>query len=152
MTYVPGTEGCLSFLVRHAWLSMRGVVAEVLAAHELSVAQFGSLMLLDEEPGITVAELARKVSSTRQSANEMLAGMERAGMLERQPHPTDRRAQQVFLTDAGRERLRAATPEVFAVEARLEAEFSAAERDVVRRWLSTMTQASEAHGEEIPTG
>lgn len=152
VNHEPGTEGCLSFLVRHAWLSMRGVVAEVLTAHGLSVAQFGSLMLLDEEPGITVAELARKVSSTRQSANEMLGGMERAGLIERQPHPTDRRAQQVFLTGAGRDRLRAATPEVLAVEARLESDFSAADRAVVRRWLTTMTQAGDAHGEEIPTG
>jgi DNA-binding MarR family transcriptional regulator len=147
----PGTERCLSFLVRHAWLSMRGVVADALAKHELSVAQFGSLMLLDEEAGLTVADVARKVSSTRQSANEMLAGLERAGLIERQPHPTDRRAQQVFLTDSGRDRLRAATPDVLAVEARMEAGFTASERAVARRWLTTMTSVGTPHGEEFST-
>jgi len=147
----PGTEWCLSFLVRHAWLSMRGVVAEALAAHDLSVAQFASLLILDEAPGLTVAEIGRKVSSTRQAANEMLAGLERAGLLERRAHPTDRRAQQVFLTPAGRDRLQAAAPAVTEVEAGLEAGFTEAERTVVRRWLITMASAGTPQGEEIPT-
>lgn len=141
----------MSFLVRHAWLSMRGVVAEALAAHGLSVAQFGSLILIEEEPGLSVAELARKVSSTRQSANEMLTGLERAGLVERHPHPTDRRAQQVFMTEAGRARLLAATPDVITVEADLEGDFSPAERAVVRRWLTTMASAGTPHGEEFST-
>ncbi len=147
----PGTEWCLSFLVRHAWLSMRGVVAEALAAHDLSVAQFASLLILHESPGLTVAEIGRRVSSTRQAANEMLAGLERAGLLERRAHPTDRRAQQVFLTPAGRTRLRAAAPDVTAVEARLEEGFTGAEKAVVRRWLTTMTSAGAPQGEEIST-
>lgn len=151
MTDEPGTEACLSFLVRHAWLSMRAVVAEALATHDLSVAQFASLLILDEAPGLTVADIGRKVSSTRQAANEMLAGLERAGLLERRAHPTDRRAQQVFLTSAGHDRLKAAAPAVTAVEARLEEGFSEAERAVVRRWLTTMTLAGTPHGEEFST-
>jgi DNA-binding MarR family transcriptional regulator len=147
----PSTEWCLSFLVRHAWLSMRGVVAEALAAHGLSVAQFASLLILDEAPGLTVAEIGRKVSSTRQAANEMLAGLERAGLLERRAHPTDRRAQQVFLTPAGRARLQAAGPDVTTVEAKLEEGFTDAERAVVRRWLITMASAGTPQGEEIST-
>ncbi|WP_246278386.1 MarR family winged helix-turn-helix transcriptional regulator [Phytohabitans rumicis] len=151
MTAEPRTEECLSFLVRHAWLSMRGVVAEALAGHGLSAAQYGSLLLLQQEPGMTVADVGRKVSSTRQSANEMLAGLERAGLLERRAHPRDRRAQQVFLTEAGRARLREAIPDVQAVEGELEAGFTAAERDVVRRWLLRMTTAGAPSEEEIPT-
>jgi DNA-binding MarR family transcriptional regulator len=152
VTAEPRSEECLSFLVRHAWLSMRGVVAEALTGHGLSVAQFGSLLLLREAPGMTVADVGRKVSSTRQSANEMLGGLERAGLIERRPHPRDKRAQQVFLTEAGQARLRAAGPDVEAVEGELEAGFSAAERDVVRRWLVRMTEAGSPSPEEIPTG
>lgn len=146
-----GTEGCLSFLVRHAWLSMRTVVAEALAEHGLSVAQFATLMKLDEEPGMTVADVARTMSSARQSANQLLAGMERSGLIERRPHPRDRRAQQTFITDAGRERLHAAIPAVQAVEADLEKSFSARERDAVRTWLLRMAGAAASSEEEIPT-
>jgi DNA-binding MarR family transcriptional regulator len=148
---IPGTHACLSFLVRHAWLSMRTVVAGALAEHELSVAQYGTLILVAEQPGITVAEVARKVGSARQSANEMLAGLERAGLVERRAHPKDRRAQQVFLTTAGRERMDAATPSVRAVEEQLELDFSASDRKAVRAWLTRMADSAAPSPEEIST-
>ncbi|GAA4258031.1 MarR family winged helix-turn-helix transcriptional regulator [Dactylosporangium darangshiense] len=144
-------DACSTFLVRHAWLSLRGVVAEALVQHELSVAQFASLLMLDESPGLSVADVARKVSTARQSANEMLGGLERAGLVERRPHPTDRRSQQIFLTDAGRARLGEAVPTVRAVEARLAAGFSPDEIAVVNAWLRRMTEAITSEGEEIPT-
>ncbi|MCU7726245.1 MarR family transcriptional regulator [Actinoplanes sp. KI2] len=142
--------GCSTFLVRHAWLALRGVVAEALVQHDLSVAQFASLLMLEEVPGLSVADVARKVSTARQSANEMLGGLERAGLVERRPHPSDRRTQQIFLTDAGRQRLAEAVPTVQAVEARLAAGFTADEIAVVNAWLQKMTEVTDA-GEEIPT-
>lgn len=152
MTYeTGGTAGCLSFLVRHAWLSMRTVVAEALAGQGLSVAQYATLLIVEEAPGLTVADLARKMSSARQSTNEMLSGLERAGLVERRPHPRDRRAQQTFLTQAGRDRLLAANPAVQAVEAELENSFSAREREVVRAWLGRMAETRAGSAEEIPT-
>jgi DNA-binding MarR family transcriptional regulator len=143
-------DSCSTFLVRHAWLALRGVIAEALVEHELSVAQYASLLMLDESPGLSVADVARKVSTARQSANEMLTGLERAGLVERRPHPNDKRSQQIFLTDAGQARLDLATPAVRAVEARLSSGFTAAEIAVVNAWLSRMTEASTV-GEEIPT-
>ena len=151
MDEIPGTHACLSFLVRHAWLSMRTMVAGALAEHGLSVAQYGTLILVFEEPGATVAEVARKVGSARQSANEMLAGLERAGLVERRSHPKDRRAQQIFLTAAGLERLDAATPSVQAVEAQLESDFSLADRQAVRTWLTRMAESATPSQEEIST-
>ena len=143
-------DGCSTFLVRHAWLSLRGVIAEALVQYDLSVAQFASLLMLDQSPGLSVADVARKVSTARQSANEMLGGLERAGLVERRAHPHDRRSQQIFLTDAGRERLAEAMPTVQAVEARLAAGFTPEEIAVVNAWLQRMTEAV-AGGEEIPT-
>jgi len=145
------SDACSTFLVRHAWLSLRGVVAEALVQHDLSVAQFASLMLLEETPGMSVADVARKVSTARQSANEMLTGLERAGLVERRPHPTDRRSQQIFLTAAGQARLDEAVPAVLGVEARLSEGFTAAELAVVKAWLTRMTAATTTDGEEIPT-
>ncbi|MFB9450556.1 MarR family transcriptional regulator [Dactylosporangium vinaceum] len=144
-------DACSTFLVRHAWLTLRGVVAEALVEHDLSVAQFASLLLLDESPGMSVADVARKVSTARQSANEMLTGLEKAGLVERKPHPTDRRSQQIFLTAAGRVRLDEAIPTVQAVEARLSSGFSADELAVVSAWLRRMTEAPAAQSEELPT-
>ncbi|MER7002380.1 MarR family transcriptional regulator [Dactylosporangium sp. NPDC000555] len=143
-------EPCSTFLVRHAWLALRGVVAEALVQHDLSVAQFASLRMLDESPGLSVADVARKVSTARQSANEILGGLERAGLVERRPNPSDRRSQQIFLTEAGRVRLGEAMPTVEAVEARLAAGFTPEELAVVNAWLVRMTEAATGGGEEIP--
>jgi hypothetical protein len=61
----------------------------------------------------------------------MLGGLERAGLVERRQHPTDRRSQQIFLTEAGSSRLAAALPTVQAVEDRLAAGFSESDLAVV---------------------
>ncbi|KAB2350305.1 MarR family winged helix-turn-helix transcriptional regulator [Actinomadura rudentiformis] len=134
-------EICLSFLVRQAWLNMRSVMDDALAAHGLSVAQYATLLVLDEQPGASVADVARAVASARQSANELLAGMERAGMVERRPHPKDRRIQEIHLTALGRTRLEAARPSVHSKENDLEADFNAEQRATVREWLARMAKA-----------
>jgi DNA-binding MarR family transcriptional regulator len=134
-------EICLSFLVRQTWLNLRTVMQDALAEHKLSVAQYATLLVLDEQPGASVADVARAVASTRQSANELLAGMEQAGLVERRPHPRDRRVQEVHLTALGRRRLAAARPAIHTRETALENEFSAEQRTVVREWLACMARA-----------
>jgi DNA-binding MarR family transcriptional regulator len=114
------------------------------------VAQFASLLLLAETPGLSVADVARKVSTARQSANEMLGGLERAGLVDRQPNPNDRRSQRIYLTDAGRVRLNEAVPTVRAVEATLAEGFSEAELATVTAWLKRMTEAGPASDEPGP--
>jgi DNA-binding MarR family transcriptional regulator len=135
--------GCVTFLVRHAWLSMRSALAVALDEHGLSVQQYGTLLLVREKPGRTVAEVGREVGTARQSANELIAGMERAGLVERRPNPSDRRTRQVHLTPAGEQQLADAAPAVRKVEAELEASFSAGDRATVRTWLGHMVTSIE---------
>lgn len=130
--------GCVTFLVRHAWLSMRSAVAAVLAEHELSVPQYGTLLILAGHPGQTIADVGRKVGTARQSANELITGMERAGLIERRANPNDRRSQLVYLTPAGKDRLADATPAVQAAEAQLEADLTPTDRAAARAWLTRM--------------
>ncbi|RZU20200.1 DNA-binding MarR family transcriptional regulator [Kribbella rubisoli] len=138
-----GDDGCVTFLVRHAWLSMRSVLAEALEEHGLSVQQYGTLLCVRKDPGLTIADVGRVVGTTRQSANELITGMERAGLIERRPNPKDRRTQQVHLTDAGARRLDEATPAIRKVEDELEASFTAADRSAARAWLAHMVTAVE---------
>ncbi|TQJ18608.1 DNA-binding MarR family transcriptional regulator [Kribbella jejuensis] len=136
-------DGCVTFLVRHAWLSMRSVLAEALDEHGLSVQQYGTLLCVRKDPGLTVAEVGRVVGTTRQSANELITGMERAGLVERRPNPKDRRTQQVHLTEGGRRRLAEAAPAIRKVENELEAAFSTTDRATARAWLAHMVTAVE---------
>ena len=65
----------------------------------------------------------------------------RAGLIERQANPNDRRSQLVYLTEGGKARLAAASPAVRAVEQELEADFTAADREAARAWLQRMVNS-----------
>ena len=132
--------GSLSFLVRQAWLSMRSAIEAELKAHGLSVAQYATLMIVHENSGCSNADVGRAVSSSRQAANELLAGMERDGLIVRGPHPSDRRTQQISLTELGRRRLEEAHPAVSRRENELESTFTDDQREAVRVWLAHMSQ------------
>jgi DNA-binding MarR family transcriptional regulator len=136
-------EICLSFLVRQAWLTMRSAVEDALAEHELSVAQYATLLVLEEQPGASISDVARAVASTRQSANELVAGMERIDLVERRPHPQDRRSQEIRLTSTGRDRLTAARPIVHAAEQALERDLGDDTRAAARAWLTRIAEVGQ---------
>lgn len=135
-------ELCLSFLTRQAWIGMRNVVHSVLAEHRLSVPQYAALLVLVDQPGISLSDLARVVGGTRQSTTELVAGMEREGLVERRQHPENRRSHQVWLSEEGKARLSAAKPAVRAKEALLEESLSDEARRGARIWLQAMAEAT----------
>ena len=54
---------------------------------------------------VTTVELARYLGITKQSASEVVALLEKTGTVRRAPHPSDRRARVLLLTDDGKDRL-----------------------------------------------
>ena len=59
------------------------------------------LFLVRQQPGITPAEIARRMDITPASATVSLKRMEAAGLLQRQADKKDRRVQHLTLTPAG---------------------------------------------------
>lgn len=139
----PKTDGVLTFLLRQTWLSMRAVVENELVEFGLTVPQFATLLMLEDHPDFTVAEVARHVGSTRQSANEMVAGLEADGLLVRSPHPTDGRKHTLTLTAQGREKVELALPAVRAREEVLEASLPDGQREAVRSWMLGIAAACQ---------
>ena len=133
-----GEDGVVSFAVRHVWLGMRAAIEDELAEFGLTVPQFATLMMLDGSPGLTVAEVARACGTTRQAANEMVAGLEARGLVERAPHPKDRRAHQLHATEAGLELFAKAWPSVRRREEDLEAGISPQARRAAREWMAAV--------------
>lgn len=128
-------------MVRTVWLSMRSAIGDELAEFGLTTSQYATLMMTREQGGKSVSDIARDVGSTRQAANEMLGGLEKAGLIERRPHPTDRRTHQIFVTDEGRAVYAKAHAAVTRREAELEADFTPEQRAAVREWLTGMAEA-----------
>ncbi|MEC3917939.1 MarR family winged helix-turn-helix transcriptional regulator [Nocardia sp. CDC160] len=136
-----GSGGSLTFMVRKVWLSMRASIGEVLADFGLTSSQYATLMMTQRQPGMSVSDIAREVGSTRQAANEMLASLEKDGLIERHPHPTDRRTHQIAITEKGRAVYRKAHAAVGRREAELEAGFTPEQRALIREWLGGMAEA-----------
>ncbi|MEO3872743.1 MarR family transcriptional regulator [Nonomuraea sp. B12E4] len=133
--------GSLTFMVRTVWLNMRSAIGEELKAFGLSTSQYATLMMAGAQPGMSASDIARKVASTRQAANEMLAGLELEGLIERRPSPSDRRTHRIQLTEAGEARLAEAREAVARREAELEAAFTPEQRAAVRDWLEGISAA-----------
>ncbi|KAA3514845.1 MarR family transcriptional regulator [Agrobacterium vitis] len=66
-----------------------------------SAGQFPILLELWEEQGLTQKQLLERVAVEQATMANTLSRMERDGLIERKPHPSDRRAQLVFLTAKG---------------------------------------------------
>jgi DNA-binding MarR family transcriptional regulator len=64
-----------------------------------SPGQFPILLELWSEDGLTQKQLLERVDIEQATMANTLSRMERDGLIERKPHPTDKRAQLVFLTE-----------------------------------------------------
>lgn len=109
----------VGYRLKRAAAALRGAMDRALREHDLTVPQYSCLELLDEQPGLSNADLARGTFVTRQSANVVLRGLLDADLITRAADAGPGRALPVHLTPAGRRRLHAARGAVYAVEARM---------------------------------
>ena len=95
-------------LVRTAPLVSRWI-ERLLAAHDppLTVTQYLTLQAIDEGE-LVGAELARRAAVSPAAISQLLATLERSGLVSRARHDDDRRRQPLLLTESGRSALRAA--------------------------------------------
>ncbi len=96
---------CPYYLLTRASLATTAVMRRALAEvgfDRVRPAYLGALMCLWSEDGRKVGELGRCAGLEPSTMTGLVDRMERDGLLQRQPDPTDRRAWRVFLTDEGR--------------------------------------------------
>jgi DNA-binding MarR family transcriptional regulator len=141
-----GVEGHSGFLLRQAMQTFRGAMEGALREHGVTPAQYSVLSVLGRDPGLSAADLARATNTTPQAINGVVATLERAGLVERHPHPTHGRIQQLELTTDGQRRLEAATPAVRELESAIEQGFSEREIAAVKAWLVVAAERLERAG------
>jgi len=87
----------------------------VFARHGLTTAQFDVLATLQHGDGITQQELSERLLVTKGNVCGLIDRAEAAGWVERRPDPEDRRANRLYMTEQGRERLAETLPDHHAV-------------------------------------
>jgi len=64
---------------------------------------YGSILLpLYEEDGLRIGELARRARLSKQTLTDLVRRLERDGLIERRPDPSDARASLIYLTPRSR--------------------------------------------------
>lgn len=107
-----------------------------LAGLDISLTQFGALVHLAREPGLSTAELARRNLVTPQNMGMAVGRLETHGYLRRTP-PSFGRVAELHLTPKGHEVLRQAVGRIQGVQARMTDLLTPAEQaalpDLLRR-------------------
>lgn len=132
----------IGYLIRRAQQRHVAVWTRVASA-EISSVQYTILVVLDRLGEASQRELCDAVDLDRSTIADLVARMERRGLVERRRDPYDARRKTVTLADAGRverERLR---PLVDEVQATLMRSMSARERRALRAGLRALLGTNE---------
>ena len=121
-------------------------MAVALEPFDLTPAQFSALVHIGREPGVSAAELARRINLTPQSTQTALRPLLERGWVERRPHPVHQRVLGNFLTHEGQAGTERASATVTDTDAQLVADLTdgevAALRDHLMRVLLALNPAA----------
>lgn len=127
----PVAERTVGYLVKRVQQSLRRRCDAALRPSGVSMAQYAVMRALADHPDASASELARLCFVTRQSLQDLLAGLKSAGFVRESSTQSRGRARSLELTPAGTRRLSAAHAAVMAVDSEMLDGFSAtAERQL----------------------
>ncbi|BCI52566.1 MarR family transcriptional regulator [Mycolicibacterium litorale] len=136
-------ESGVGYLVKRVQQALRRRCDAALRRTGVSMSQYAVLRALADHPQASAAELARLCFVTRQSLQDVLAGLRSAGLVDDADVQTRGRARALTLTATGRRRLAAAHTAVIAVEAQMLTGLSATDRDRLSRLLGVCAENLE---------
>jgi DNA-binding MarR family transcriptional regulator len=136
-------EDRVGYVLKRVQQALRAAMDEVLRRRGLTTAQYAALSVLEEAPGLSGAELARRCFVTPQTMNEIVAHLEAAGLVERR-RGDDARVLLAALTAAGQDLVGVCHQEVEVIEERMVSGLSPRERQQLLSDLHRCVDALEA--------
>src|SRR5215469_14920242 len=111
---------------------------------ELSDTQLTALAALEKHSEMTPGELAEHEKVQPPSITRVIASLEERGLIERMPHPSDRRQVVLTVTDQGRDVVRQVRQLREAWLARRLRDLTSAERAVLREAVQILEKLSQS--------
>lgn len=131
--------------LKQAWYFAMTAVNEAVSQHGVSTAQIGILRQLANEPGLSGAQLARRMLITPQGVQLALKSLEQRGLVSRKPDPQHARILQAFLTDEGRDVAGAVVSDAIAAHEAVFGVLTAEEQQTLRDLLARVVEKGTGH-------
>ncbi|WP_166907802.1 MarR family winged helix-turn-helix transcriptional regulator [Mycobacterium sp. DL440] len=138
------TENTLWWLKQAFYFSLTEV-NESVKEHGVTTAQIGVLRQLTNQPGLSGAELARRLLITPQGVQLALTALEKRGLVERKQDPQHGRILQVFLTDEGRAVASAVVADAVEAHERVFGVLSDEEQEQLKALLRRVIEQGTGH-------
>jgi len=125
----------LGFHLRRAQIAVFSQFGRAIARDRVTPGQFGVLILIGANDGLTQSALAKAVGVERSTMVATIDTLEERGLVQRRPSPVDRRSYALALTTEGRSLLTRLKRKVREQEKRILRDFTDSDRDVLLRFL-----------------
>jgi len=102
---------------------------------ELRTVDFSVLSVIGHWPGVTSRQLCQQLNVLPPNMVVLLRELDKRGLIERQPHPTDRRAVGLRLSNTGKELMKKAEKAASEADLRGTSHLTVAERKTLARLL-----------------
>lgn len=132
----------VGFLIRRAQQAHVAVWSSVVST-EITSVQFGVLSALGHSPGLGQVELGERLDLDRSTIADIVARLERRGLVTRVRDVSDRRRNVLTLTERGQSNLDDLLTRIDQVDARLTARLTDEEQRLLRRLLLAVVEAPE---------
>ena len=133
------------YLLKRAELAVRSCMEVALASFDLTPAQFLMLFRMRDCADVSAADLARDIGVRPQSLISLIAPLERAGILEREPSPRHRRILHMRLTAEGKRLVGDAMRVASRIESELLASLDEAHLSALHEALTALRDRAEGH-------
>ena len=152
MAPAPDTSGThLWLILMKAHRALRRIAEGSIGSSGLGSSDFGVLEILLHKGAQPVNDIGRRIGLTSGAITTAVDRLEDGGFVTREPHPTDRRARGVRLTEQGkRQATRAFSGHKAAMDRAADA-LSASERATLIRLLKKLGLAAEQIAHEAET-
>lgn len=128
-------ETLLGYNARRAALAVIGVFLQRMAPYGLRPVDFSVLTLIAHNPGITSRQICAALDILPPNLVGMIKSLDKRGLIERRPHPTDRRAQGLHLSPTGRKLQKDAQATATKLERDVASRLSEQELDLLKELL-----------------
>jgi DNA-binding MarR family transcriptional regulator len=132
---MAGPPPLTTYLVKQVESAIRARLDAALRQHGVTTVQYTALTVLQHRGNLSSAQLARRSFVRPQTMHEVVVGLERQGLIEREPSTDRRHVLLARLTREGRQKLAECRADVDLIEREMVVDLTETEHDTLRSLL-----------------